>query len=110
MTRELRVMPIESSPCETEGSSIDRFRSRPGDEEPRPPQRSVFRRRGLRWKFNAALLPVVAVTIALLVWLDYRHERQAVMAAHGLHVTAVGAGGAAAGPVGPASSPHAVSR
>jgi len=70
----------------------------------------VFRQRGLRWKFNGALLPVVAVTIALLVWLDYRHERQAVMAAHGLHVTAVGAGGTAAGPVDPASSPEAVAR
>lgn len=77
----------------------------------KPGIRSAARRpqRGLRWKFNAALLPVVALTVALLVWLDYRHERQAVMAAHALHVEAVGAV-APAGPIDPATSPEAVAR
>lgn len=46
-------------------------------------------RRGLRWKFNAALLPVVAATVLLLGWLDARHERDAVMAAHAFHAQEV---------------------
>ena len=46
-------------------------------------------RRGLRWKFNAALLPVVAATVLLLGWLDARHERNAVMAAHAFHAQEV---------------------
>lgn len=41
-----------------------------------------FRQRGLRWTFNATLLPVVAVTVGLLILADYRHERDALLAAH----------------------------
>ena len=66
-------------------------------------------RRGLRWKFNAALLPVVAATVLLLGWLDSRHERDAVMAAHALHAQEVSAGVATAAVEG-VTSPSAVAR
>ena len=66
-------------------------------------------RRGLRWKFNLALLPAVAMTVLLLAWMDTAHEWQAVVAAHGLHAPGAGAG-AVAGLVDPATSPEAVAR
>lgn len=62
---------------------------------------------GLRWKFNAILLPLVAATVILLVWLDYRHEWHAIMGAYEQHAAAVNAG-AAAGPVDRGPSPEAI--
>ena len=109
MTSGLPTMQIESSRCETAGSSINRLQSGPADEQPRAAFQRKFGRPGLRWKFNAVLLPVVAVTVILLVWLDYRHEWQAVMRAHGQHTAAMSAG-AAAEPVNRATSPQAVAR
>lgn len=41
--------------------------------------------RGLRFKFNATLLPIVAATVIALGWVDAEHERDAVMAAHAVH-------------------------
>ena len=55
------------------------------------------------------LLPIVALTVGLVGWVDYRHERQAVMAAHVLHVTQVGTA-AEAGPIDADTSPEAVAR
>ena len=68
-----------------------------------------FDRRGLRWKFNIALLPAVAVTVFLLAWIDSHHEWQAVTAAHGPHMAAADAGVEAA-QADPATSPEAVVR
>jgi HAMP domain-containing protein len=45
---------------------------------------------GLRAKLNAILVPTVGVTLALVVGIDYRHEANAVMAAHNIHVQQVG--------------------
>lgn len=64
---------------------------------------------GLRWKFNLFLLPVVAATVVLLGWLDSRHERVALQAAHGLHAPAV-AVETAMPPLESATSPDAVAR
>ena len=66
-------------------------------------------RPGLRWKFNAALLPVVAATVVVLGWLDARHEQDAVMAAHALHAQE-GSPGAATAAVEDAAGPGAVAR
>ena len=44
-------------------------------------------RRGLRWKFNLALLPAVAVILAVLGLMDSVHEREAVTAAHVMHAS-----------------------
>ncbi|MBY0493353.1 MAG: hypothetical protein K2Y23_03990 [Cyanobacteria bacterium] len=66
----------------------------------------IATRRGLRWKFNLAVLPAVALILAVLGLMDAVHERQAVFAAHVMHasgtVSAVGA------PVEP--TPEAVAR
>jgi HAMP domain-containing protein len=64
---------------------------------------------GLRTKFNLLLLPVLATGMLLFVGLDYRHEVRAVMAAHAMHVSAVGAP-AASGPIDAATAPEAVAR
>ena len=37
-------------------------------------------RHGLRWKFNLALLPAVAVILGVLGLMDSAHEREAVYA------------------------------
>lgn len=66
-----------------------------------------FKRRGLRWKFDLAILPAVAMTVLLLAWMDTAHERQAVTAAHGLHAAGAVAG-AETGLVDSATSPEAV--
>lgn len=66
-------------------------------------------RRGLRWKFNLTLLPAVAATIILLAWIDTDHERQAVLAAHGQHDSAAGAG-LESGMLDPTARPEAVVR
>lgn len=65
---------------------------------------------GIRLKLNLAILPVLAITIGLFSWFDYRHEVRAVMEAHALHVVPASAGAHAAGPVDPATSPAAVGR
>lgn len=100
---------MESSPSETEARSIHRGWSKPADQQPRVAAHSGLRHRGLRWKFNVALLPVVTIAVLLLAWMDSQHERQAVTAAHALHVAGAGADAAAA-PVDPATSPEAVAR
>lgn len=66
-------------------------------------------RYGLRRKFNVTLLPVVAGTVLMLGWLDARHERDAVMAAHALHAQEVSAGAAIAAVEG-ATNPDDVAR
>ena len=47
------------------------------------------RRLGLRAKFNAILVPLIAAALATIVCLDYRHEFSAVMDAHGVHAIRV---------------------
>ena len=45
---------------------------------------------GLRLKFNAMLIPIVASGLAVILWADYRHELSTLMEAHALHSTAIG--------------------
>ena len=66
-------------------------------------------RRGLRWKFNLFLLPVVAASVAVLGWLDSRYERGALVAAHAMHAHDVTIETTTA-PVEGAISPEAVAR
>ncbi len=74
-----------------------------------PPPRRRRAPPGLRVKFNLALLPVLVAGMLAFVWLDYRHEVQAIMAAHALHVSAVGER-APSGPIAGATTPDAVGR
>ena len=83
--------------------------SLPVTQDPRSNFRRWLRSRGLRWKFNALLLPVIALTVLLLVLLDYNHEWRAIMAAHGQHAAPIGADVAAASGDS-ATSPEAVAR
>ena len=101
------TMPIEFSPYSWKRPLDNRFWSRAGEERSWAGLRRGLRGRGLRWRFNAVLLPVIAVTFGLLVWLDYRHEWQAIVGAHGQHPAAISAG-AAAGLVDGGTSPEAV--
>lgn len=64
---------------------------------------------GLRAKLNAILVPTVGVALALVVVIDYRHEANAVMAAHDIHVQQVGAT-ARPSPVDADTTPAAVVR
>jgi hypothetical protein len=63
-------------------------------------------RHGLRWKFNLALLPAVAVILGVLGLMDSVHEREAVFAAHVMH--AAGTAAAIVAPLNP--TPEAVAR
>lgn len=63
-------------------------------------------RHGLRWKFNLALLPAVAVILGVLGLMDSVHEREAVFAAHVMH--AAGTAAAIVPPLNP--TPGAVAR
>lgn len=63
-------------------------------------------RRGLRWKFNVALLPAVAVILALLGLMDSGHERQVVFDAHVMHSS--GTDSAVEAPLDP--TPESVAR
>lgn len=63
-------------------------------------------RHGLRWKFNVALLPAVAVILGVLGLMDSVHEREAVFAAHVMHAS--GTVSAVAAPLNP--TPEAVAR
>ncbi len=62
---------------------------------------------GLRLKINLVVLPLLAASLCAVVWVDYRHEVGAVMAAHALHAGPVSAevGG---GPVSLETSPGEV--
>lgn len=64
---------------------------------------------GLRAKLNAILVPTICVTLALVVGIDYRHEANAVMAAHDIHIQQVGAA-ARPSPVDADTTPAAVVR
>lgn len=64
---------------------------------------------GLRLKLNLVILPLVVGTMAFFVWLDYRHETAAIMAAHAMHVGSVDAG-QPSGPVPWDVSPRVVGR
>lgn len=64
---------------------------------------------GLRMKLNLAVLPILVVAFGGMMWLDYRHEVDAVMAAHELHAGPVSEG-PFTGPVSPLTSPEAVAR
>ncbi len=68
------------------------------------PARSVP---GLRLKFNLVLLPLLLAAMCAFLWLDYRHELRAVMAAHSLHVDRVGEV-PPSGPIGAETSPRSV--
>jgi HAMP domain-containing protein len=68
----------------------------------------MWRGRGLLWKFNATLLPVVAAMALLLGWLDARHERTVVAAAHAMHNPEAQVGVARAAEA--ATNPDAVAR
>lgn len=103
-------MQTESMPCDGRDASRHRLRPAAANGEDAAAPRYARRPRGLRCKFNAALLPLAALTVGLLTWLDYGHERQAVMAAHGLHATAAQEGTVAVRPVDAATSPEAVAR
>lgn len=63
-------------------------------------------RHGLRWKFNLALLPAVAVILGVLGLMDSAHEREVVFAAHVMHASDTVSLGAA--PLNP--TPEAVAR
>jgi len=63
---------------------------------------------GLRLKFNLAIVPIAAGVLAFVVWLDYRHEMAAIMAAHALHSGPIGT--MPAGPVDPETLPEIVAR
>lgn len=63
---------------------------------------------GLRLKFNLAIVPLAAGVLAFVVWLDYRHEVAAIMAAHALHSAPIGT--ILAGPVDPDTLPEVVAR
>lgn len=63
---------------------------------------------GLRLKFNLAIIPAAAGVLAFVVWLDYRHEVAAIMAAHALHSAPIGM--VPTGPVDPATLPEVVAR
>jgi len=73
------------------------------------PMFAMTRRAGLRFKLNLVIVPIVVGTMALFVWLDYRHETQAIMAAHAMHVESAGTG-LPIGPVPPGVGPRAVGR
>lgn len=70
---------------------------------------SVLRRAGLRAKFNAALVPLVAAALSVLVFLDYAHEFRSVMDAHGIHAGRVDAAVVMA-PMPQRTTPDAVAR
>jgi hypothetical protein len=63
----------------------------------------------LRFKITMVVVAIVATTPSLLVWVDYRHEMGAVMAAHAFHTSEV-ASFPPHGPIDPATSPEAVGR
>lgn len=69
---------------------------------------SVAQRLGLRAKFNAVLVPLVAVALSVLVLLDYRHEFGSVMDAHGIHAGRAEPGVVAAAPMPERTTPDAV--
>ena len=37
---------------------------------------------GLRLKFNLVLVPIIALSLAVLLWADYQHEFSSLMDAH----------------------------
>lgn len=109
-------MPVLLDNAVTSGTGARRASVDPGAPERRdPPHRDGRRSRvtryrpGLRLKLNLVVLPVLAVTIGLFTWLDYRHEVEAVMEAHALHAVPASAN-APVGPVRPTTSPDAVGR
>jgi hypothetical protein len=64
---------------------------------------------GLRFKFNAVVLPLLALLVGLFVAADYHHEVAAVMAAHAMHEGPVATVGLTH-PIDPATIPEAVGR
>jgi HAMP domain-containing protein len=66
-------------------------------------------RLGLRLKFNALILPVLAVLFGLVVAADYRHEVATVLAAHAMHEGPAGSVGVTR-PIDPATTPDAAGR
>ncbi|MBY0493906.1 MAG: efflux RND transporter permease subunit [Cyanobacteria bacterium] len=94
-----------SSGCpkrDTAASACVRFQTRTA----RVPMFRITGRHGLRWKFNLALLPAVAVILGVLGLMDSVHEREAVFAAHVMH--AAGTAAAIVPPLNP--TPGAVAR
>lgn len=66
-------------------------------------------KQGLRLKFNAILMPIVALGIAAIVWADYRHEFSTLMQAHASHTSTVGVA-PADGPMAPGTLPDEAAR
>ena len=64
---------------------------------------------GLRLKVNLALVPIVAVGIAIMIWADYRHEYGTLMEAHAAHTSTIGTR-AAGGPMDPWTLPDVAAR
>jgi HAMP domain-containing protein len=64
---------------------------------------------GLRFKFNAVILPVLIVAFGLLVAADYSHEVGTVMSAHAMHEGPAGAVEITR-PIDPVTTPEAVGR
>ena len=102
-------MPIESLSSDMTGPSSNRLWSRAIDDHSWAQPLSALRHLGLRWKFNAVLLPIVTVSLLLLVWMDYRHEWKAIAAMQEQHAGAISAL-AGSGPTDPGTSPGAVAR
>jgi hypothetical protein len=63
---------------------------------------------GLRAKFNAIVLPVLAVVFGAVVAVDYRHDVRTVMAAHAIHEASQDVH--RDGPIDPATTPEAAGR
>lgn len=63
---------------------------------------------GLRAKFNAIVLPVLALVFTTVVAVDYRHEVRTVMAAHAIHEASRDVH--RYGPIDPATTPEAAGR
>jgi hypothetical protein len=69
----------------------------------------MWKTAGLRLKFNLVLVPTIALGIAEIVWVDYRHESATLMEAHAAHVSVV-ADGATTGPMDPWTLPDVAAR
>lgn len=62
---------------------------------------------GLRLKFNAMLIPIVAAGLSAILWADYQHEFSTLMEAHALHSTSIGSV-QPTGPLDPTTLPEVV--
>lgn len=66
-------------------------------------------RLGLRAKFNVVLVPLMAMALGIVLFLDYRHEFRSVMDAHGIHAGRIATVGTLA-PIDERTSPRVIAR